>query len=135
MLWWQKVAETLQSEEQRNKFLSDVAAGALVITTIYMITVFGWQIFFWLKHDIWINCDLLTILTDKASREFGPRKYIVPYLGDALPELSGWLKFPTEWFGLHKVITSIFRFISFPVALFVSAFLFQFFIEENTRQS
>jgi len=85
-----------------------------VSAVIYAIGLFGWQIFYWLKHGVWISCDLLTLLTDHTSDNVGPRT-IVPYFGNALPQIAIWLRHPVEWLGLHKIVTGILEIFPYSV--------------------
>ena len=128
---WHRVYEILRTRP--GAFFKDISWILAAFVAVYAIGLFGWQILFWLKNGTWISCDLLTLMTDQSKDNVGPRM-IVPYLGKVFPDFSNWLRYPTDWLGIHKIVMPILNLMGFHILLGLLALLLVSEAEEANKK-
>lgn len=93
--------ETLASTTKLKDLFTDAARGIICCIGILMMLggalILLWQIYLFFKTGEWIAYPTM-----------------LPVLAVAPHDIALWFKTPTDWFGLHKVITGI---LGFPVSV------------------
>jgi hypothetical protein len=90
--------------ESLSSYLDDIAPTIIGLgLLLYGFAIFCFQVYFWLKNDIWIHVTLLYFFMsppDAFNQIVTPSSLVPSIFRGSL----SWLYAPHSWFGLYKVI-------------------------------
>ena len=90
-------------------------AGALAV--VGALFLWGWQVVFWLKTDLWVSLDIVSLMTPASGETLGPRVLFIEGPG---PSGDHWLIAPRDWYGLQKVAHFVFSMVTPSLILLIA---------------
>lgn len=88
------------------------------LAAIGAFLLWGWQVVYWLRTDVWIPLDIVSLVTPIRDGEpLGPRAMFMMGGG---PSGNHWLIAPRDWYGLHKIAHFVLSIVT-PSLIFLGA--------------
>lgn len=102
-------------EKALASFITGFTLVAVMLMWLFGFALIIYQLYWYLKNGTWVTVSLYDWVTAEYAE--GPREWVLMGREGRTGSVGRWFQSPDSWYGLHKVLEPLFKFI--PVSLLV----------------